>query len=168
MTMTTNASLAACALMLLASTGAQAAPDNKFYPGAMCQSANKDQVIFRNEQGRMYNASALTQQTWICPVVRDVAPAAANGILDASVVVEDRNPGAGSTFDVRCTLSSRTADGVQIAAQPQETDGAPGVATLNYAAVASAANGYYYFVCSIPAQVGLNRSGIISYRVREK
>jgi hypothetical protein len=152
-------------LTLLVSAYAWAAPDAKFHPGAMCQTSNKDQVIFRNEQGRMYNSTAATQQTWICPVVRDVANA--TGIASATVVVEDRNPGVGSTFDVRCTLNSRTADGVLIASQPQETDGAPGVATLNYVGVGSAANGYFHFVCSIPAQSGPNRSGIISYSVTE-
>jgi hypothetical protein len=153
----------AAALTALISAQAAAA-DEKFYPGAACQTSNKDQVVFRNEQGRMYNSSAATQQTWICPIVRDQAGAA--GILDAAVVVEDHNPGVGSTSDVRCTLISRTAEGLQIAAQPQETEGAPGVTTLNYVAVASVADGYYYFNCTIPKQAGL-RSGIISYRVRE-
>lgn len=151
-------------LTLLTSFQAQAA-DEKTYPGAMCQPVNKDQVIFRNAQGRMYNSSGVAQD-WICPVVRDV-PNNAAGILDANAVVEDRNAGVGQTFDVRCTLISRTADGVQIAAQPQQTNGAPGIATLSYAGVASAVDGYYYFGCRIPAAVGQNRSGIISYRVNE-
>ena len=113
--MNAKTSFAAFALTLLVSAYAGAAPDAKFHPGAMCQTSNKDQVIFRNEQGRMYNSTAATQQTWICPVVRDVANA--TGIASATVVVEDRNPGVGSTFDVRCTLNSRTADGVLIASQ---------------------------------------------------
>jgi hypothetical protein len=163
--MNAKTSFTTFALTLLVSAYAGAAPDAKFHPGAMCQTSNKDQVIFRNEQGRMYNSTAATQQTWICPVVRDVANA--TGIASATVVVEDRNPGVGSTFDVRCTLNSRTADGVLIASQAQETDGAPGVATLNYVGIGSAANGYFYFVCSIPAQSGQNRSGIISYSVNE-
>ncbi len=162
--MNRRTTLIGLALAALVSAHAGAAPDGKSLPGAMCQPSNKDQVIFRNAQGRMYNSSS-AQQTWICPVVRDVNGVA--GILDAMVVVEDRNAGVGSSFDVHCTLSSRSADGVQIASQAQETDGAPGVASLNYAGLASVDDGYYYFVCSIPAQVGVNRSGIVSYRVRE-
>ena len=156
--------LTAFVLCLGGTFGAQAA-DEKSFPGAMCQTMNKDQVIFRNAQGRMYNASGVAQD-WICPVVRDVTNNAA-GILDATVVVEDRNAGVGQTFDVRCSLISRTANGVQIASQPQQTNGAPGVATLFYAGVASAVDGYYYFGCHVPATVGQNRSGIISYRVNE-
>ena len=163
--MNAKTSLVVFAAALLVSAYPAVAADAKFHPGAMCQTANKDQVIFRNEQGRMYNSTNATQQTWICPVVRDVSNA--TGIASATVVVEDRNPGVGSTFDVRCTLSSRTEEGVQIASQAQETEGAPGLATLNYVGVGSAANGYYYFVCSIPAMSGLNRSGIISYSVTE-
>jgi hypothetical protein len=126
--------LTAFVLCLGGTFSAQAA-DEKSFPGAMCQTVNKDQVIFRNAQGRMYNSSGVAQD-WICPVVRDVTNNAA-GILDATVVVEDRNAGVA------------------------------GVATLFYAGVASDVDGYYYFGCHVPAAVGQNRSGIISYRVNE-
>ena len=149
------------------------AVDGKTLPGAACQPVNNAQVFSVSSGGVLFNTSNAPQAV-VCPVVRDtIAADPVNGIIAARVYVIDNNNAPGDPRVV-CALESRAVNtGVVETFTDQSVAGAsPLVQVLdNYVNLSASESGYYYFRCSIPAQLviaGIPRaSGIVMYRVDE-
>lgn len=148
------------------------ANDAKTLPGAACQPKSSSPTAFYiSNNGGLYNDS--TQElTVICPIARDVMASQASGINNAQIWVIDNN-NTSDDAKVSCVLESHaTNTGVVEQLTSTSVAGAsPNAQRLSYPDLGSAADGYYYFRCTIPGYqtVGntVNRSAIVMYRWSE-
>jgi hypothetical protein len=134
------------------------AEDAKTFPGATCQTTSSaDPVSRRSLNGRMQNEGT-SDQTWICPVVRDAVDVA-TGVEFAQIIV--------TSATASCSFRSVTETGDRVEfASPDTIIPRGSLRILQYRPgdrnIANAEDGYYYFDCRIPAG-----SGVLMYRLDE-
>jgi len=141
--------------------------DDKNFPGAFCQPKSNTVAITRDDQGRMLNNSNI-QQTWICPIVRDVFQR--NTVEYAKIVVLDNNIAEGDP-NVSCKLVAKKETGATCNTSRPQHSKDTGTQKLEFAKgdgnFGTCEVAYYYFLCDIPGIYRSKKSGIVSYGVAE-
>ncbi|MDS4022870.1 MAG: hypothetical protein RKR03_20535 [Candidatus Competibacter sp.] len=153
--------------MIAAASVPAMANDAKTLPGAACQPKSNSPTAFEiSSSGQLINTST-TDLTVICPIVRDVMAAnSSNGINKAQVHVIDRNVDRPFT----CTLRSYATSTGSYGSSTQNTGNSfasANVQILGHGNLASSADGYYLFECTIPGTYNGTRSSIVTYNWNE-
>lgn len=153
--------------MIAAASVPALANDAKTLPGAACQPKSSSPTAFEiNSSGQLVNTST-TDLIVICPIVRDVMAAnSSNGINKAQVHVIDRNVDRLFT----CTLRSHATNTTGAGSSSRNTGNSfasANVQVLEYRNLASSADGYYFFECTIPGTYNGSLSSIVTYNWNE-
>ena len=156
------ATLGAVAVMsgALGASTAQA-EDGKVFPGGMCYRLSGGTANYTSN-GRLFNSSAVSTMTVLCPIVRDLTQDPWNTI---EVVAIDQH----LNQNVTCRGFSNSRDGGlfgQTAALSTAGNGNAGQVLDLGGGIWEEARGYYFAKCDIPP-VGAAQSGIASYIVVE-
>ena len=153
--------------MLAAASVPALANDAKTLPGAACQPKSSSPTTFElNSSGQLINTST-TDLTVICPIVRDVMAAnSSNGISKAQVHVIDRNVDRRFTCTLRSHATTTTGSGSS-SLNTGNSFASADVQVLGYGNLASSANGYYFFECTIPGTYNGSLSSIVTYNWNE-
>jgi hypothetical protein len=142
--------------------GSASAQDGKGYPGSSCQTAANPADVFLATSGIVWNVSNGTQ-TWVCPVVQDVAGGSAT--VTGRIAVYDRH----FSQSVCCTLAGRNKHAGTVETSTRCTSGtSPSPMDLSFdAPVDTAEHGYLHINCSLPEVYEGWGSGIASFYVEE-
>jgi hypothetical protein len=158
----------ACSVLTVLGLSVEAS-DKKIYPASSCQVSSESGggVAFYNNQGRIYNDSAIGALTLLCPIVRD---STVSGLRSVSVVVRNPQPEGVHDVNVVCTLENREANGTLFKTQerflPASTNS--GWTTLTFDSLPAVDGGYHLLVCRFPQRLGSLNTGITSYTVTEE
>lgn len=99
----------------------------------------------------------------ICPIVRDVMAAnSSNGINKAQVHVIDHNVDRLFTCTLRSHATKTTGSGSS-SRNTGNSFASANVQVLEYGNLASSADGYYFFECTIPGTYNGSLSSIVTY-----
>ena len=139
-----------------------ASADAKNYNGSNCLAFAGDGKRF--SYSNIYNTSSTTNLRVDCLGTKD-----AGSIKNAYIEVRDLS----SAEDVSCTLVSHYNEigktGGRLWSQNKKTSGInSNWVRLSYSGLGAAANGHYYFGCSVPKRTSNGASWIGTYQINEK
>lgn len=162
-------------LSLTALSKAQAANDDKVYPGWMCrgQSADSSRFLRYNHNGSIINTHPNNPVTVLCPIVRDVLNIVQPNadVLSVKKVTVNYTSND-SKHKVNCSVARFWEEGTQVRTASNKSPSGVKTSYFHINVGKGSANNhqiktYYTMTCSLPPIKDVRTAKLHSYRVRE-